>query len=165
MIYIIVFVFSLAILRFSFIFKNKAIRFVLRVIALLIPCVLASLRSPRMTIDTAVYIEPLFRQAKMQSFTQFIFNNTITHDVGYLLVTYLVSQLSKNVAGMFFAISALVIIPAYLAIKKRYKTPGAIVVGMMILYVLLYNASFNMARQSISLSLGALAIKIGRAHV
>lgn len=158
MIYIIVFVSSLVILRFSFIFKNKAIRLILRVIALLIPCVLASLRSPRMTIDTAVYIEPLFRQAKMQNLTQFVFNNTITHDIGYLLVTYLVSQLSKNVAGMFFAISVLVIIPAYLAIKKRYKTPRAIVVGMMILYVLLYNASFNMARQSISLSLGTLAI-------
>ena len=159
MIYIIVFAISLLLLYASIKAKKKPAKILFFALSIIIPCILASLRSINMTVDTMIYIEPLFKIAKKANFFDYIFNNGITNDVLYLIVSYVCAKISSSISVLFFAMELLVLAPLYIAIRRRYDKPFYVVLAAMAALALLYNASFNMARQAISLSFFVLAVE------
>lgn len=158
MIYILIFFLSLIFLFFGESVKNGILKKILLIISFSLPCIVAGLRDYSIGGDVNLYIYPLYLNAKGSSFINFIFNNPYMKDYLYLIITYISSNVFNSMFSLLFIIDFLVIIPIYRALKVTYNKKSQIIIGMFILYSVLYNASFNMARQSIALSMSVLAI-------
>ncbi len=161
MIYIIVFAVSLILMKLSFISskKFKTLSFILLALSFIIPCILSGLRSYDIGTDVKVYIVPLFNRSLISSnFLSLVKNTPEIKDYLYLFLTYISAKTFKNVFFVFFFITLVTIIPTYKALKLNLKNENQILFGMLVFYTVLYNASFNMCRQSIALSFSFLAI-------
>ena len=161
MIYIAVFLTSLFMffLALQFRDKNKLIFLFFSIIALAIPCLLAGIRDYSIGTDVEVYIEPLFRVSKyFETFKSYITNTgSEVNDILYLLLTFVCGKLSDDIFLLFFMIEFLVIYPVYKTLLLTNEKKGNILIGMFIFFMLFYNLSFNMARQSIAISFALLS--------
>lgn len=163
MIYIIVFSISILFLKLAFaIKKNSLLAYKLFIVLSVIsPCILASLRDNNVGTDMNVYIVPLFNFAKnSDSFIGYYkMANTSLHvnDILYLSVNYFITRFIDSIEVSLFIQEALVIGPIFMAFFNSFKKNQDIILGALIFYLFLYNASFNMARQSIALAFEILA--------
>lgn len=160
MIYLIIFTISLIFIYMAAKIKNKKISLLLSFVGIMLPCILAALRSIDIGTDVQVYVYPLYKTSlKYDNFlTFFKYPYSTINDVLYLLTTYIGSKITKNISGVFFLNQLFVILPIYVAINKKFKKPEQIVFAMFIYYFLLYNISLNIARQSIAVALSILAL-------
>ena len=162
MIYVLMFVTSLFFLKIACIFRknNKLLFLLFSIIGILLPCLLAAFRDLSIGTDIKVYIQPLFNSASWYSdfYTYFLHPNSSINDILYLLLTFICQHLSKNISFLFFMIELLVVVPIYLTLLRSNKESNNIILGMFIFYMFFYNATFNMARQSIALAFSVLAM-------
>lgn len=159
MIYVITFSISIILMVLSFKCKNnKILAKIAAGIAIIIPCILAGLRDLSLGVDINVYIYPLLRQAiDTNDFVTFVFNNQMMNDYMYLAFTFFIAKIFKSIFWMFFAIQLLVIFPVYKALKITYSNNKQMLFGFLLIFLVLYNPSYNMARQSIALAFEILA--------
>ena len=150
MIYIIVFIVSLFFLFISLYSKNVIMKnFML----------LSGIRDYSMCVDTDVYIRPLFYHAlKSNNVIEYIFNNQMMTDYLYLTTTFFVSKIFKNMFFIFCINELLTIVPIYIALKNTFDDKKKIIFGMFLFFMVMYNPSFNMTRQSIALSFEILSL-------
>ena len=162
MIYIFTFTISIICFAIGLYFrnKNKFIFCFFSFFGLFFPCILAGLRDYTIGTDVNVYVAPLYQGAKyFKSFSDFITNKRSTvSDIFYLLLSYICAKKTTDITLLLFLSEFLVIYPIYKALlllnqKKRY-----IIYGMLLFFLFFYNQSFNMARQSIAISLSILAM-------
>lgn len=162
MIYIVVFIISLFCIKLAckFRYSSKSLFILLSLIGLLIPCLLAAFRDLSIGTDVKIYVERIFEAAFNYDdfYTFYLYPNSTVRDILYLLVNYICSKISPEISLLFFVNEVLVIIPIYIALLKSNKNSNSIVIGMLIFYLFFYNATFNMARQSIALSFSILAL-------
>lgn len=140
--------------------KNKIISYCLTAVGLLIPCMLAALRSIEIGTDTDTYVVRLFNHAHGLdgSFWEFYTHRyTVVTEPLYILATYISSKLSTDVGMLFFINQALVILPIYFAIKRKSQNTNETLLGMLVYLTFFFNLSLNMARQSIALAFIVLA--------
>lgn len=156
MIYIITFLLSLLFIYLSIktYHKNKIVSKIFEIFGILLPCLLAALRDYSIGTDVEVYVEPLFKVSlQFDSFFSFYaYAVNAVKDFLYLLTTFACSHISNNIGFLFFVLELLVILPIYIALKKRFNKSNCVLLGMLLFYLFFYNQSFNMARQSISIS-------------
>lgn len=161
MIYILTFIVSLICIKISMMTseKNKIFSKIFEIIGILIPCLLAALRDYTIGTDVEIYVHPLFIAAgRSTSFTNYYISMTGVTDFLYLLVTYICSRISQDIGVLFFILELLVILPIYIALKKRFKNSNCVILGLLLLFLFFYNQSYNMVRQSIAISFITLGL-------
>ncbi len=160
MIYVITFSISLILILLSFKCKNNKILVkLMECIAIVLPCILAGLRDISLGTDVKVYIYPLLIQAENSNdFITFVFNNQMLNDYMYLTITFIIAKTFKSIFWMFFSIQLLVILPVYKALKLTYSNNKQLLFGFLLIFLVLYNPAYNMARQSIALAFEILAL-------
>ncbi len=138
--------------------KIKFLHYLFLIISFSIPCTIAGLRDYKIGGDVNLYIYPLFLKAKQTNIIDFIFKNIFMKDYLYLFITYICANILNSMFWMFYIIDFFILFSIFKALKMLFKSNGAIIIGIFIALTVLYNASFNMARQSMSLASSILAI-------
>lgn len=159
--YIIMFVLSISLISIGLRLKKSPVGKVLEFIGLLLPCVMACLRSINVGTDTKGYIHNLYNLSSgATNFSHFLkisYSWYLQNDVLYLFITYITEKWDLGFRFLLFIYECLVIFPIYISLRKVCKTRYAIIIGLISFYLLLYNVSFNMLRQCISIGFTTLA--------
>lgn len=161
MIYVLMFVGSLLLFNIAlkFRFTNKKVFVLFSLIALVLPCFLAGVRDYSIGTDVNLYVEPLYRVSKCFShFFDFVnMSGSEVNDYGYLFLTFICGKLSNDIFLLFFLSELLVIAPIYKSLLNMTDKSKPILYGIFIFYMVLYNLSFNMVRQSIAIAFSILS--------
>lgn len=159
--YILMFVASLAFVGIGLKNKEKLAGTILVAIGLLLPCILAGLRDVSVGTDTGGYIHNLYQLSKSSNslfdFFETAYRWYLQSDYIYLTITYLISKSGLDFGVLLFIYECLIVFPIYLAMKKQKVDRRGILIGLAIFYLLLYNVTLNMLRQSISIAFVVLA--------
>lgn len=137
--------------------------------ALLIPCLIAGLRAQHIGTDVLVYVKPLTESAICADnltdyFHSYWFRDWRNlyvqyYELGFSMLVYLVSKLTKSLGCVLFAISAVIVTPIYIALSRnRKKAP--VWLGMLTFYLLYFGASLNIMRQWAAMALLLLALQL-----
>ena len=164
-IYSATFVSSLVFMRVSQAFKkNREVSAFFLVIAIAIPCYLASQRDISIGADTQGYISGMYNLAVKTKSSLFHYlaiappwyavPRTI---VGYMSLTWVCAQFSNGFQILLFLITLLSILPVYFAIKKVSNNTNEVMLSYTLYFLFIYNITFNAARQTIALGFYLLA--------
>lgn len=162
MIYIITFISSCVFFGLSEKSRSRYIKKLLVFIAILLPCILAGMRADTIGTDVKVYVEPLYNAAK-QSTGFFSYMNQRWYviwrymyvskfEIGFTTLVYLIVKFGGSLGTVLFFIHALIVAPIYLGLKRMDKK-YPIWLGMLVFYLMFYNASLNMMRQWIAMAI------------
>lgn len=162
MIYIITFLFSCSFFWLSEKTKSNIARFIFASIGILIPCILAGLRADTIGTDVRVYVEPMFDAAKQSKsismymsqkwyvIWRYMYVNKF--EIGFSMLIYLIVKLGGSLSTILFFIQMIIISPIYFGLTKIKKT-YPIWFGMLVFYLMFFNASLNMMRQWMAMSI------------
>lgn len=137
--------------------------------ALLIPCLIAAFRATTVGTDVEVYVTRLTDAAfSSSSFGNFRSGSwsigyrdqlISDYEIGFSLMLYSVAKLTHSLPAVLFTIQALVVIPIFAALaRNRKKMP--VWLGMLVFYLMFYNATLNMMRQWIAMPFLLLAFQL-----
>lgn len=164
MIYIVSFCLSIIFLNIGLKQENKKIKFIFEMIGLLIPCILAGMRSINIGTDTKGYPFKLYSYVgEGYSFSELVAFSDLWYlsvDYLYLLITYFFGHFHFSFQMYLFILECLMIFPYYYALKNGLKEKNSILIGMLLFYLTFYNLSLNMIRQSIAISFVMLSFSI-----
>lgn len=132
------------------------------VIAILIPCLIAGLRSYNVGTDVEIYVRPLYYAANAsESFGHYIaLSYSLTgwelsfvadFEIGFTVLVFLVERIFGNFQVLLFIIQALTVIPVYKGLRAFSKTQP-VWLGMAVYYLMFFNYSLNMMRQWIAMA-------------
>lgn len=136
--------------------KQKPIFFILSCIAILIPCILAGCRDSGIGTDTLIYVDECWNRIistknwddLIKSYNQEVFDSI---EPVYLLINWIASLFGKEIQWAYFMTNLCVVLPIYCAAyDNRKKAPMWL--SMTLFFLLYYNASLNLVRQSIALA-------------
>lgn len=145
---------------------KKEQRIYIDAVALILLCLLAGFRAESIGTDTRGYVQPMIKSAiASDSIKDFLRHTWIidyskksvsNYEIGFSLVTFLVSTIFKSVVITQFVIELLIVLPIYFALRKKGDVP--IWFGMFVFMMLFYNGSMNLVRQSIAMAFMLLAV-------
>lgn len=133
-------------------------------VALTLPILMAALRADTVGTDLKVYVIPFYQRAvSSNTFDELysIFNYQLLSDPGYFIVTWLCTRISKDYHFGFFAYELIIIIFTYFGFKRYNKVQGikiSIPIAMLLYYLMSYNASLNIVRQMLAVSVVFFAV-------
>jgi len=167
--YILIFMCSVVVFAIAERQRDKRIFWVLSAASLLMPCLLAAFRAEWIGRDVTHYLIPLMEQAKnANSYSAFLQTSWISsigtlftadYEYGFVFLVYAVTKLTGSIFVLQFVIQALVLVPVYIALyRNRQHQP--IWLGMLVFYLLFYNASLNLMRQCIAMSILLLSFQM-----
>lgn len=159
--------FALSVLLIAISEKKHTTVFIIgSVAALLIPCLIAAFRAETVGTDVTVYVTKLVDAAgSADSLEQYLsgywsigYRNQYISDyeIAFSLMVYVLTKLTGSLPVVLFAIQALVVVPIYTALSKNRKN-APVWLGMLVFYLLFYNATLNMMRQWIAIAFLLLA--------
>lgn len=166
-VYVSGFAISILFIKLAQRYSTKGISFLsLSFLALLIPCCIAGWRALTIGTDINVYAAPMFNIAKSSKSLNDFLNTTwymvytkktiSDIELGYDLLVYISAKVFGSIQALLFLTEVLVIVPVYTAlVKMRKQIPTW--VGMLTFYLMYYNLSLNIMRQSIAMSFILLA--------
>lgn len=147
--------------------KSRSPRFILgSVVALLIPCLLAAFRAEQIGTDVRGYITPLYNAAKESASIKKYwemkiigsYRNVNDFELGFIILVYISAKFFKSKQILLGMIQLLTVVPVYFGIK-RFENRVALWFGMLVYYLMYYNATLNMMRQWIAMGLLIYAFK------
>lgn len=161
-IYLICFAVSCLFFKMSELSKNRIKYNMFTIIGLLIPCILAGLRSDTIGTDVHVYVKPMFEAAcSASSFFEYqnvgwIASWTYMYvheiEIGFSLFVYIIAKVFGNISVLLTCIQLLIIIPFYKGLSY-FRKELSIWLCMLIFYLMNYNVTLNMMRQWIAMAL------------
>lgn len=141
-------------------------RWVVSIIALLIPCLIAALRANNIGTDTSVYLVQITDAAlQSDSFKEYLnvtwlsswrYKSVTDYEIGFTVIVYIVAKLFHSITAVKFIIQALMIYPIYFALKKMDKE-RYMWLSFLVYSCMMYNSSYNVMRQFIAMSFVFLA--------
>ncbi len=159
LIYLITFFLSYVLLRIGQNKKNKLQRNVCIIMAILLPSILAGCRDFTIGTDVLIYGNRWFRYAvnSQQNFAGYV-RWAVAASIGavYASINYFVAMFTENTHWFYFFLSAITNSLVYKAVKDNddlIDVPFA----MLTYYLLFYNQSLNLLRQSLAVAFGACA--------
>ena len=157
-VYIITFALSLLGVKMADLWFEDQRRFIAgSLLAVLPPILIAGLRDSTVGSDTDLYVIPIFNgiASNGQNLMEFI-DSYPGMEWGYLLLTFVIAQLTDQSVFLLLSIHVLIILPLYMTAMKwrEYLSP---VLFMFIYYMIFFQESLSIARQSIALSFSMLA--------
>lgn len=141
---------------------RKTAIFITAVIVILIPAIFAGVRDYTIGTDTNSYIRPMFERihetVSLSDYLNLAQNNKTLQslDIGYNFFNFLISRISSSPHFFMFCAAAFIGIFTYISLYLLRNT-CSIFAGEMIFLLTQYNASFNMVRQSMAMSMCLLA--------
>lgn len=159
--YLIMFALSLSLIWIGIKSNNKIIKIILIAAGLLLPCIMAGMRDISIGTDTKGYIHNLYSLSK-ESKSIFNFYDTayawyVERDYAYLTITYFAAKCGLSFGALLFIYECLIIIPLFASFRKIKMSNRATMIGMAIVFLVLYNVTYNMLRQSIAIAFTTLA--------
>lgn len=138
-------------------------------IAFFLLCLLAGIREYGVGTDTTIYFREIIDTAiGAGSFREYMAHEWILFDwadhivseyeFGFTLFIYLISRLFQSVAVTQFAVQLLILMPVYIALKRKKEVP--LWFGMLVYELLFFNSSLNLVRQYIAMSFSLLAVQL-----
>lgn len=156
--YLVTFFISLLSFYLSYKYEdNKVKKNIFRIIAIIVPCLLAAMRSVNIGTDTSGYQFNFYLYAKNSANLFEMFKWVGTKEYLYLSLTYFSTTIFKSFSSVLFFNQLFTILPIYVALNIT-KKEKSVVFGMFLYFMIFYNLSFNMARQSIALAFIVLAL-------
>lgn len=162
-IYLITFTISIALIFFSEKIQLKVLKNLVIFLGLLIPALLAGLRSLYIGTDVLTYVYPLFNTAKSSSsYLQYlnmpalkdgIMQTVSSYEYGYTLLTYLVAKLTGSFQLLQTIIEFSILLFIYLGISRLKNKDASVWLCMLTYYLLFFNNSLNMVRQWMAMSI------------
>lgn len=157
-VYIVTFALSLLGVKMADFWYNDRPRFLVgSLLAVLPPILIAGLRDFTVGSDTDLYVVPIFNgiASNGQNLMEFL-DSYPGMEWGYLFLTFIVSRLTDQPVFLLLCIHILIILPLYMTAMKwrEYLSP---VFFMFIFYMIFFQESLSIARQSIALSLSLQA--------
>lgn len=146
--------------------RAKLLVIITAIFIILIPAILAGVRSYSIGTDVNFYVLPSFNLARNFHFINDwigTFNNpmypTGRMEKGFLLLVYLISRISTDGHFLLFVIAIIIDSFVYFSLY-RLRNICSVFIGEVVFLFTQYNASFNMARQSISMGICLYAFSI-----
>lgn len=146
--------------------QHKNVYILGSVAALLIPCLIAAFRAEHVGTDVLVYVTKLKDAASsagslgqyLDGFWSIGYRNQYIADyeIGFSLLVYVLTKLTNSLPVVLFAIEALIAVPIYVALSKNRKH-APVWLGMLVYYLIFYNATLNMMRQWMAIAFLLLA--------
>ena len=159
--YLLMFTFSISLIWVGLSLQQKWPKRLLVFIGLLLPCVMAAMRDISIGSDTRGYIHKLYLFASKSSNIKEFFNTAFImyaqKDYLYLIITYIMGHFGLGFNMLLFIYEILIVFPIYFTFKKLKFTKYEIIIGLLSFYLIFYNVTFNMLRQSIAISFIVLA--------
>lgn len=129
-------------------------------LAVLPPIIIAGLRDSTVGSDMELYIVPIFNgiASNGQNLIEF-FDSYPDIERGYLFLNYVIAQLTDQPFVLLLCIHILIIIPLYVTAMKwrKYLSP---VLFMFIFYMIFFQESLSIVRQSIAMSFSMLGLTL-----
>ncbi len=155
-IYIIVFFLSffLSIIARKFYNKSNKFAFVIfSLFSILVPAILAGLRTAEIGTDTKGYVATtFFYSTQFNSFFEWLNNSNI--EILYSAINYVVANMTNNINWLYFILEFIIICFVYAACFRFDKENKNLFPFYYLTFLLLYyNRSLNMVRQSLALSI------------
>ena len=148
-IYVIVFLMSVLFIHFAETYKvRKEIKLLFIIIALLLPSLLAGLRSYEIGSDTAGYGVYWFNQAiRFKDWFSFVkYAKGYSIDYGYASLLFIASRIGQDAHIFFFILSFLELSGLYVIVKRNCPR-NVISFSFLIFFLLYFNDSLNNMRQ------------------
>lgn len=149
--------------------KDIIIFFACSSIAILLPCVIAALRSSSVGTDVMVYASPLYELASHADsflhyfysggYSQWIYIRPADFEIAYVVLVWISAKVFNSFQVLLFLTELLVIVPIYIS-AVLFRKHNSVVMFMMVYYFLYYNTSLNLMRQSIACALVILAFAV-----
>lgn len=131
--------------------KNKVIKWIFIVLAVLIPSIVGGVRDETIGTDIEVYGKNYFVWSA--EFSNFItYANRIGTSFGYLFINFLVTRFTTNINVLFF-VSQLMINGLVFSTIYRYRNKCSIVIAMLYYLCVYYCRTFNFLKQSFALAI------------
>ena len=172
--YLITFLASCSLLALAPKVKYKSIGIALTIVALLLPCVLAAIRSTSTGTDTRVYAKPLFDKAMAaDNFSEYISSGwsvgwgikwVRNFEIGFSSLIYWIAKLFGEFPAVLFSIQILISAPLYLGLKQYPALKNKLWLPFAIYYLLFFNLGLNAMRQMIGVSIVFYGISIVLNH-
>lgn len=153
MIYIILFAITICftfIAEMNFRKNNRTVGIIFSILAVIIPSILAGIRTLDIGIDVQIYVQ--------QNFTTAIYSDSLKEciqscntDILYVVINYVISRISNNINLFMFIIELINMILVYIYIYKKRKSIHMWLAVAAYLLVF-YNISLNLVRQSLAIS-------------
>jgi len=134
--------------------RNPLFGYLLLVVAIFIPCLLAALRGLSVGEDIGTYVLPVTDYSSdiiNKGFFYFYENIPFENEIGFAYILYL-GLIFDNIGLSFFIMQLLTIIPIYIVLVKCQKSLS-VTLGFATYYLLNYNFSLSGMRVSIAMSL------------
>lgn len=158
-VYIVTFALSLLGVKMADSWYDDRRRFLVgSLLAVLPPILIAGLRDSTVGSDMELYIVPIFTgiASNGQNLMEFIDSYPFM-EIGYLFVNYVIAQLTDQPFFLLASIHILIIIPLYITAMK-WRECLSPVLFMFIFYMIFFQESLSIVRQSIALSFSMLAL-------
>lgn len=141
-------------------------KWILNLAALLIPCIIAGCRNSFIGTDVRSYLMQMTDAAiSSDGFLEYLNSSwyliwrdvhVFDYEIGFDILVYIVAIIFKNIYAVQFAIQAFTVIPIFIAVLKM-KKDCPVWLGMLTYYLMLFNVSLNLMRQSIGMAFIVLA--------
>lgn len=153
-VYIISFFFSLLFMNYALSVKNKYVSLFLHFFAIIPPVFLLTFRAEQCGTDTVHYMD-MFHLLDVSSLNNFLAETRL--ELLFSLLMYGIKTIGLSVEVLFFVCGLLTIVPIYIgSIKlRKYCNP---LIPMALFYLMFFQYSFNIVRQSIAMSIIFLAV-------
>lgn len=137
--------------------KQRNVNYFFALLAIIPPAMIAGFRDYSIGTDTLAYVIPRFNQiATLRSFEMLI--NTISKDIGYYYVDYIISRFTKDPHIYLFIVHFSMYTIVFIALHSISKK--ILWFGWVIYMLCFFNQSLNIARQSLALALSILAFSM-----
>jgi hypothetical protein len=140
-------------------------------IAVLIPCLIAGLRSQFIGTDVLVYVKNLTRAAISAENIQQYFKSywfldwrnlyVADYEPGFSLLVYVVARLTGHLGPVLFAIQLFTVAPIYVALARNRKH-FPVWLGLLVYYLLFFNITLNAMRQWMAMAFLLLSFQMLR---
>lgn len=139
---------SALLIRLGFDINSKVIRFIIIIVAISIPCILAGFRDISVGTDVALYGYPIYSQARR--FTLDLYSNINPSFTSvFNLFSWSIANLSPTRQIFLSFIQALSIIPVVYSLSICYANKASL--GYFIYLVVFFPMTLNMIRQGVSI--------------
>ena len=160
-VYLITFVLSLLGVMIADLWYDDQRRFLVgSTLAIIPPILIAGLRDSTVGFDVELYVLLVFNDIVSNGHNLMDFIDLYSGlEIGYLFLNYIVAQVTDMPFVLLLCIHILIIVPLYAtAMKWRMHFPP--VLFMFIFYMIFYQETLSIVRQSIALSLSVFAITL-----
>lgn len=157
-VYVLIFALSLLGVQMADMWYDDRRRFIVgSLLAVLPPILIAGLRDSTVGSDMELYIVPIFNgiASNGQNLMEFI-DSYPDMEIGYLFVNYVIAQLTDQPFLLLLCIHVLIMIPLYITAMK-WRENLSPMLFMFIFYMIFFQESLSIVRQSIALSFSMLA--------